>query len=156
VRVAVRILLGFFAVEGLLVGGWQLLAPRSFWTDFPGLGRHWVSGDGGYNEHLLRDVGQGTLAIGLVAVIGLVSGSVWVARATGLAALVANLPHQLYHQTHLDRLPTDLDRVLQTAVLSLVSLAAVVLTVLAFRLPVHPGGPDRPVRARLGDDDDVG
>jgi hypothetical protein len=152
VRRAVQILLGFFAVEGLAVGGWQLLAPRSFWTDFPGLGRHWVSGDGAYNEHLLRDVGQGTVAVGVVAVIGLVSGSVWVARATGLAAVVANLPHQLYHQEHLERLPSDLDRILQTAALSLVSAAAVVLTVVAFRLPVHPMDPDRSVRARLEDD----
>ncbi len=151
-RRAVQVLLGFFAVVGLGVGGWQLLAPESFWTDFPGLGRHWVSGDGAYNEHLLRDVGQGNVAIGVVAVIGLVSGSVWVARATGLAALVANLPHQLYHQTHLDRLPETLDRVLQTAVLSLVSIAAVVLTVVAFRVPAHPADPDRPVRSRLGDD----
>jgi hypothetical protein len=155
-RRAVQVLLGFFAVVGFVVGGWQLLAPRSFWTDFPGLGRHWVSGDGAYNEHLLRDVGQGNVAIGVVAVVGLVSGSVWVARATGLAALVENLPHQLYHQTHLDRLPSDLDRLLQTGVLSLVSLAAVVLTVLAFRLTVHPGNPDRRVRARLGDDDALG
>jgi hypothetical protein len=140
----VQILLGFLAVEGLVVGGWQLLAPSSFWTDFPGLGRQWVSGDGPYNEHLLRDVGQGTLAVGVVALVALLTGGVWLARATGLAALVANLPHQLYHQTHLDRLPSDLDRLLQTAALSLVSVAAVVLTVLAFRLPAE--------RARLGDD----
>jgi hypothetical protein len=143
-RRTVQVLLWFFAVEGLVVGGWQLLAPHSFWTDFPGLGRQWVSGDGAYNEHLVRDVGQATIAIGVVAVIGLVSGSVWVARATGLAALMAYLPHQLYHQEHLDRLPSDLDRVLQTAALSLVSVAAVVLTVVAFRLPVHG--------ARLQDD----
>ncbi len=59
----------------------------------------------------------------------------WLARATGLAATVAYLPHQLYHQNHLDLLPDATDRVLQTVTLSLVSVAAVVLTVLAFRLP---------------------
>ena len=143
-RRTVQVLLWFFVVEGLVVGGWQLLAPASFWSHFPGFGRHWVSGDGAYSEHLVRDVGQATIAIGVVAVVGLISGSVWVARATGLAALVAYMPHQIYHQTHLDRLPSDLDRVLQTAALSLVSVAAVVLTVVAFRLPVH--------RARLEDD----
>ena len=152
-RRAVQVLLGFFAVEGLVVGGWQLLAPASFWTDFPGLGRHWVSGDGGYNEHLLRDVGQGNVAVGVVALVALLSSGVWLARATRLAALVANLPHQLYHQTHLDRLPGDLDRVLQTAALSLVSLAAVVLTVLAFRLPVRTAAPDYPVGDGLRHDD---
>ena len=152
-RRAVQVLLGFFAVEALVVGGWQLLAPASFWTDFPGFGRHWVSSDGPYNEHLLRDVGQGTLAVGVVALVALLTGGVWLARATGLAALVANLPHQIYHQTHLDRLPEALDRVLQTAVLSLVSVAAVVLTVLAFRLPVPAAVPDRMVRDSLEHDD---
>src|SRR5919205_4100813 len=113
-RRAVQVLLGFFAVVGFVVGGWQLLAPRSFWTDFPGLGRHWVSGDGAYNEHLLRDVGQGTLAIGVVALVALLTGGVWLARATGLAAVVAYLPHQLYHQEHLHVLETTSDQVLQT------------------------------------------
>ena len=134
-RASIKVLLGFLAVVGLAVGGWQLLAPRSFYADFPGLGRHWVDGDGPFNEHLLRDVGQGNLAVAVVALVALFSGSVWVARATGLAALVANLPHQAYHQTHLDRLPEPVDQVLQTVTLSLVSLAAVALTVLAFRSP---------------------
>ena len=151
-RRTVRVLLGFFALVGLVVGGWQLLFPASFWTDFPGFGRHWVDGDGLYNEHLLRDVGQGTLAVGVVALVALLTGGVWLARATGLAALVVNLPHQLYHQTHLDRLPETVDRVLQTATLSLLSLAAVGLTVLAFRLPVHPVAPDATVRDSLGQD----
>ena len=134
-RGSVKVLLACFAVFGLTVGGWQLVAPASFWSDFPGLGRHWVSGDGPYNEHLLRDVGQGNLAVAVVALVALLAGSLWAARATGLAAIVANLPHQAYHQAHLDRLPEDADRVLQTATLSLVSLAAVALTVLAFRSP---------------------
>ncbi len=141
-RASIKVLLGFLAVVGLAVGGWQLLAPGSFYADFPGLGRHWVDGDGPFNEHLLRDVGQGNLAVAVVALVALFSGSVWVARATGLAALVANLPHQAYHQAHLDRLPEPVDQVLQTATLSVVSLAAVALTVLAFRSPVT-GGADR-------------
>ncbi len=134
-RVTVRLLLDWFALFGLVVGGWQHLAPRSFYTDFPGLGHRWVSPDGPYNEHLLRDVGQGNLAVAVVALVALLAGSLWAARATGLAAIVANLPHQAYHQAHLGRLPEDVDRVLQTATLSLVSLAAVALTVLAFRSP---------------------
>jgi len=132
-------LLGFFVLFGLVVGGWQALAPASFYADFPGSGRHWVSVDGPYNEHLLRDVGQGNLALGVMALVALLTGGVWLARATGLAALVASLPHQLYHQLTLHLLETTTDEVLQTLTLSLVSVAAVLLTVLAFRLPADGG-----------------
>src|ERR687886_1301181 len=106
-RIAVRALLAWFAVLGLVVGGWQAFAPRSFYRDFPGLGHRWVSPDGPYNEHLLRDVGQGNVALGVVALVALLSGGVWLARATGLAAMVANLPHQVYHQAHLKILPSS-------------------------------------------------
>ncbi len=138
-RRAVSGLLGWFVLFGLGVGGWQALAPASFYEDFPGAGRHWVSVDGPYNEHLLRDVGQGNLALGVVALVALLTGGVWLARATGLAAVVAFLPHQLYHQLTLHLLETTGDRVLQTVTLSLVSVAAVLLTVLAFRLPADGG-----------------
>jgi hypothetical protein len=134
-RLTVRLLLAWFALFGLVVGGWQLLAPASFYAEFPGLGHQWVSPDGPYNEHLLRDVGQGNLALGLVALVALLSGGVWLARATGLAAVVANVPHQLYHQAHVGVLPGSTDRVLQSLALGVVSLAAILLTVLAFRLP---------------------
>ena len=156
-------LLAWFVVFGLGVGGWQVLAPRSFYEDFPGFGRHWVSVDGPYNEHLLRDVGQGNTAIGVVALVALSTGGVWLARATGLAAVVAYLPHQLYHQLTLHLLETTSDEVLQTATLSLVSVAAVLLTALAFRLPagerpprgLHQGRGPRPeplsVPSRAGD-----
>ncbi|MGY1631290.1 hypothetical protein ACI784_06235 [Geodermatophilus sp. SYSU D01186] len=136
-------LLAWFAVFGLTVGAWQALAPASFFRDFPGFGRHWVDVDGPYNEHLLRDVGQGNLAVGVVALVALLTGGVWLARATGLAAVVAYLPHQLYHQQHVHVLESTSDEVLQTVTLSLVSLAAVALAVLAFRLPVRPGTGDR-------------
>jgi hypothetical protein len=151
-RLAVRLLLAWFAFFGLTIGSWQQFAPQSFYSDFPGFGRHWVSPDGPYNEHLLRDVGQGNMAVGTVALVALLTGGVWLARATGLAALVANAPHQLYHQTHLDLLPTATDRVLQTATLTVVTGTAAALAVLAFRLPVpqvdSPPGDVSVTRAR--------
>jgi hypothetical protein len=148
VRRTVSGLLAWFVLFGLGVGGWQLLAPRSFYEAFPGSGRHWVSVDGPYNEHLLRDVGQGNLALGVVALVALSTGGVWLARATGLAAVVAYLPHQLYHQLTLHLLETTSDEVLQTVTLSLVSVAAVLLTALAFRLPVDERLPTRLQRGR--------
>ena len=99
------------------------------------MGHHWVSPEGPYNEHLLRDVGLGNLAVGTDALVALLTGVVWVARAVSLAVVVVGLPHQLYHQVHVSVLPTALDQVLQSVTLAAVSLAAVALVVLAFRLP---------------------
>ena len=90
-------------------------------------------------QNLLRDVGQGNIGLGMVALTALLIGGVWLARVAGMAIVVANVPHQIYHQDHLDILPTVGEQVLQTATLSFVSLTAIVLTVLAFRLP--DGGP---------------
>ena len=137
-RLAVKLLLAWFALFGLAIGLWQAVFPASFYADFPGMGHHWVSPDGPYNEHLLRDVGLGNLAIGAVAIVALRTGVVWVARAVGLAVVVVNLPHQLYHQAHVSVLPTLTDQVLQSVSLAVVSLAAIALAVLSFRLPVAP------------------
>ncbi len=134
-RLSVKLLLAWFAVFGLVVGAWQAFFPVAFFADFPGLGHRWVSPDGPFNEHLLRDVGQGNLGLGAVALVALLTGVVWVARAVGVAAVVANLPHQLYHQEHVSLLPTTADQVWQSATLAAVSLAAVALVVLTFRLP---------------------
>jgi hypothetical protein len=148
-RTAVRVLLAWFAFFGLSSGVWQFVAPRSFYDDFPGLGRHWVDVDGPFNEHLVRDVGQGNLAFGVVALVALLTGGVWLARATGLAAVVANLPHHAYHQVNVHVLPTVSDQVLQTTTLSLVSVTAILLVALAFTLPAVPREAGDPVRGRL-------
>ncbi len=137
-RLAVKVLLGWFALFGLAIGLWQAAFPASFHADFPGTGHHWVGPDGPYNEHLLRDVGLGNLAIVAVAVDALRTGVVWVARAVGLAVVVLNLPHQLCHQAHVSVLPTTADQVLRSISLAAVSLTAVALVVLSFRLPVAP------------------
>ena len=142
-RLAVKLLLAWFAFFGLAAGGWQQFAPRSFYNDFPGWGRHWVSPDGPYNEHLLRDVGQGNLAFGIVALVALLSGSVWLARATGLAAVAANVPHQIYHQRNLQVLSATSDQVLQTVTLTAVTVAAIALALLALGLRPETTAPAR-------------
>jgi hypothetical protein len=143
-RLAVKLLLGWFVAVSFVIGLWQAVFPASFYADFPGMGHHWVSPDGPYNEHLLRDVGLGNLAVGTVALVALSTGVVWVARAVGLAVVVVNLPHQLYHQAHVSLLPTTADQILQSVTLAAVSLAAVALVVLAFRLPAASATPAPP------------
>ena len=105
------------------MGVWAQGFPRSFYDDFPGMGRVWVAVDGPYNEHLVRDVGGLNLALAFVAVLALVTGSVLVARAAGGAALIYGVPHLLYHATHLDPYDTG-DAVALVVVADLVAALA--------------------------------
>ena len=97
-----RILLGILAAGAALVGAWAGFAPRSFYRDFPGTGHPWVSPDGPFNEHLVRDVGWLNLALALVAVVAAVSLARAAVVAAAGAAIVAGVPHLAYHVAHLD------------------------------------------------------
>jgi hypothetical protein len=105
----------------VLLGAWALFAPQSWYDDFPGGGRHWVSAIGPYNEHLASDVGAFFLAIGgLLLFAGVVLERRLVQAALG-ALLVYSVPHLVYHLTELDVYGT-LDKVL-----NLISLTAIVV-----------------------------
>ena len=58
-----RVILWVTAALGLYVGAWAAGIPQSFYDSFPGLGFIWISVDGPYNEHLIRDVGSLYLAL---------------------------------------------------------------------------------------------
>jgi hypothetical protein len=94
------------------IGLWATLAPRSFYDDFPGAGRHWVRLDGPYNHHLVTDFGALNMALCAVTIAALV----WMSRQLIFTAAVAwlfyTVPHFLYHVTHLDPFGTS-DKVLQ-------------------------------------------
>ena len=124
------------ASSSAAVGGWAQLFPRSFYNDFPGLGRVWVAVDGPFNEHLVRDVGGLNLGLALVAIVALVTGSALVARAAGGAALIYGVPHLIYHATHLDGFDT-VDQVAMLGGLAMAALAAVLVV-------AAPAGTDRP------------
>ena len=97
-----RILLGVLAASSALIGFWAGLAPRSFYDDFPGTNHPWVSPDGPFNEHLVRDVGWLNLALALVALIAAVSLARAAVGAAAGATIVAGVPHLAYHVAHLD------------------------------------------------------
>jgi ABC-type sugar transport system permease subunit len=106
-RTVVRVGLAVLAVQAAMLGVWAGLAPRSFYDDFPGLGRHWVSIDGPYNEHLVRDVGWLNLALTVVTVWAIVTLARSLVLATLVAWLVADLPHLVYHVANLDGLSSS-------------------------------------------------
>lgn len=124
-RIALVVLALFFG----LVGVWAQLAPQSFYDDFPGGGRHWVSGDGPFNEHLVRDVGGLNLAVLVMLVAALVTRSAVMVRVAGAAALVYALPHAAYHTAHLDHFDDRVDQVAVAVSLWGVVVLAVILVV---------------------------
>lgn len=100
----VRIALGYLIVVTTQIGLWALVAPRSFYADFPGLGRAWVSVDGPYNEHLVRDVGALNLALAVVLIAAFVRLSRELTTIAGLATLAWGVPHAAYHLANTDGL----------------------------------------------------
>lgn len=105
-----RILLVVLAVLGIAPGAWAAFAPESFYSDFPGFRSAWVSGDGPYNEHLIRDVGGFFLALGVLALFAAISGKLPAARLAGAAWLVFSLIHAWYHLRHLSVYPEPIDQ----------------------------------------------
>src|SRR3954453_20670567 len=120
---ALRPALAILAIPPAWVGIWATAAPRSFYDDFPGPSS-WVSPLGPYDEHLVRDVGAFELGLLVVALFALVTLERRVVQAALVAAIVAGLPHLIYHLTATGPLSTA------DNVLSLLGLAAPVVIAL--------------------------
>lgn len=95
-RIVFRVWIAALALVQTLDGLYALLAPRSFFDDFPA-GRGWVEALPAYNEHLVRDVG----ALFLATAVFLAAAAFYLERRLVAVALVAflvfSLPHTIYH-----------------------------------------------------------
>jgi hypothetical protein len=111
VRSAARASLALVAAAQAEVGLWGVIAPHSFYKNFPGFRRHWVSPIGPYNEHLLRDYASAEIGMAVL----LACAAIWFTRQVvliaGAAFLAGTLPHFIYHLTTTDKLPS-IDNVL--------------------------------------------
>jgi len=99
-RTAIAVVLAALGLVQLVDGLYALLAPSSFYVDFP-LGRGWVEALPAYSEHLVRDVGSlfvATAVLLLAASWILERRLVLVACASYLAFAV---PHTIYHYANL-------------------------------------------------------
>lgn len=137
---SIRLVLGYLALVSAQIGVWALLAPRSFYDDFPGLGRAWVAVDGPFNEHLIRDVGALNVALTAMFVAALVRLSRELVTMAGVVALAWGVPHAIYHLAKSDGLsPPDL----AASLLGLLLFAAIggALIFLASHLGREPGTP---------------
>lgn len=108
----VRVILVLTGIVEAWLGLWAQLAPSWFYPSFPGWPwQGWVSMDGPYNEHLIRDFGGLNLALAAVLIGAAVIGSTSAARLAGVALLLFSLPHTWYHWAHdagypaMDRVP---------------------------------------------------
>jgi len=129
-----RVVLVALAFSALFVGAWALLAPTGFYDDFPGAGHHWVSADGPFNEHLIRDVGGLQLALVVMTVAVAIRPERFFVRAVALATLVFAVPHFIYHATHLHPFETA-DKVAVVSSLGLGVVLAFVAIGLTFGAP---------------------
>ncbi len=125
-----RIALGYLALVSLEIGLWAQFAPRSFYDHFPGLGRAWVSVDGPYNEHLVRDVGGLNLGLAAVLIIAIVTLSRPTIIAAAAASLLYGIPHLTYHIFNTDGLASgDIAASLGgLALFAVVPIAVIVVT----------------------------
>lgn len=100
-RLIFRAGLGALAAVQAIDGLYALLAPRSFYDDFP-LGRGWVEALPAYNEHLVRDVGG--LFLGTAIVLG--AAAWFLGRRLVAVALVSflafSVPHTVFHYANLE------------------------------------------------------
>jgi hypothetical protein len=132
----VRVALAILALVSAELGFWAAFAPRSFFDDYPGLGRHWVRVDGPYSEHLVRDFGALNLALAVVTVVALITLGRPLVIAVAIAWLAWGIPHLVYHLRHLDVFSTG-DKVANVVGLVAVPVLAVVVLVLMLPRPAR-------------------
>ncbi len=123
----VKYALAYLAVVGIVVGIWALAFPTDFYNAFPGCGRTWVSLDGPYNEHLVRDVGGFYIGTGVLAAFGWFRPASVQPLVVGLSSIEFNLPHLIYHYTKLDLFSSPIDQVGNAVALGLALIASIVL-----------------------------
>jgi hypothetical protein len=129
----VRIALGYLSLVSIVIGVWAQFAPRSFYDDFPGLGRHWVRGDGPFNEHLVRDVGGLNLALAVVLIAAIVTLSRSMIVTASIASLAYGAPHLTYHIFNTDSISAG-DAVVSIGGLALFA-ALPILLIVVIRTP---------------------
>lgn len=94
--------LAVLTASGVFVGSWASVDPASFYTSFPGLGHHWTSMNGLYNEHLIRDVGGLYLALAVLGIFALVWRDRRSALMTAAAWTIFSVLHLGFHLHHLE------------------------------------------------------
>lgn len=126
------------ALPQLVVGLWAVLAPRSWYDDFPGVGPALAAAEPPFNRHLTTDAGAGFLAIGVLLAVAAWTADRAHLRLAAVGYLVFGVPHLIYHAAHPSPLLPASSDVLNVVLLSAEALAAVVLFLIAPPRKVAP------------------
>ncbi|PRY10528.1 hypothetical protein [Kineococcus rhizosphaerae] len=126
-----RTLLGLLTLLGAYVGIWSAFFPLSFYRSFPGPFGSWISMDGPFNEHLVRDVGTFNLGLAAASAVAARHPGPAPARVVAVAWIVYSVPHLAYHLRHLGHLSTV------DAVAQVVSLSSTLVLALPLLLPAR-------------------
>ncbi|WP_426574906.1 hypothetical protein [Aquihabitans sp. McL0605] len=106
--------------------------------------------DGPFNEHLVHDIGQASIALSVVSLATLVTMTPVLVRVASAAWLVNAVPHLVYHLRHLSPFDT-FDQVGEIVSLGLLAALPIVVLVLSYhdgRDERHaPAASEPPVRA---------
>lgn len=134
-----RLALGYLALVSAQIGVWALLAPQSFYDNFPGFGQAWVSVDGPYNEHLLRDVGALNLMLLVVLGAAALRPTRDLLAVAGLGSLVWGVPHLIYHLVNTDGF-NGFDLVVSLGGLIVFAALGAVVLYSAWKVPAQQSG----------------
>ena len=129
---AVRVGLGILAIFQGVVGVWASLWPRSFYRSFPIPGHNWVSLLPPYNQHLVRDTGELSLALTVVLTAAALTGQRLLSVVAVVAVAVYAVPHAVFHAFHLEGFPTT-DAVAQMIGIGLQLVVTVIVGWLLWR-----------------------
>ena len=129
----VRIGLVALGIPNALAGLWAVLAPESWYDDFPGFDPRLVAAEPPYNAHLVTDAGAGLLASGFVLL-----AAAWLADRRSVcfgisAFLVFAVPHTLWHAMNESAGLSGAEDARNVGTLVFSVIAAVVLLVVSAR-----------------------
>jgi hypothetical protein len=89
----------YLAVALGLVAIYILIAPKSFYENFPTGPSAWVSALPPYNEHLERDFGAAGLGLAALAALAAWWMDRRLVQAAAIVLFLGSLPHAIYHST---------------------------------------------------------
>lgn len=92
-----RIGMVLLIVPQAVAGAWAFFAPRSFFEDFPGLGRTWIAPIGGYNEHFIADTGNLMLVMCVLVAVAAYYLERRLVRVALCMWVLFSLPHFISH-----------------------------------------------------------
>jgi alkylhydroperoxidase family enzyme len=101
-RGTIRFLLLALGIPQGLIGLWALLAPQSFYDDFPSGTDGWVHVLGPFDEHLVTDVGALFVALGVLLTLAAINLRRSAVVGATVAWLVFSVCHLVWHLFNLE------------------------------------------------------